>query len=235
MRKHFFNEDYFEVIDSEQKAYWLGFISADGSVTKTSKWNSYRLQINLHQSDKDHLELFKKHIGASTSDIYDFENDSSSRGFGKSDMSRFVLNSIKLYGDLNRLNVTINKTDSIVMPNLRKDLIRHYIRGFIDGDGSFSYVPRKDVEGKYRFSFEIVGNSRIIFEQFQDYFMRKGVKLNIYQRKNGNSFRLMSASHGNIIKLSNIIYNDATVYLKRKYEKSQDIKSLAYCTRNLTA
>ena len=58
IRKHFFNENYFEVIDSEDKAYWLGFISADGCVAKSSKYNSYRLQIAISSIDSDHLNKF---------------------------------------------------------------------------------------------------------------------------------------------------------------------------------
>ncbi|HFJ9280746.1 hypothetical protein AT278_04755 [Bacillus cereus] len=229
MRKHFFNENYFTNIDTEQKAYWLGFISADGSVAKTSQWNSFRLQINLKHTDREHLELFKQHIGAYSSKIYEFDNDSSDRGFGKSRLARFVLNSQVLYNDLYNLNVVINKTDTLSMPFIREDLIHHYIRGYIDGDGSFSYTPRKEDPNRFRFSFEIVGNSRVLLEQFREHFAKYDVKLSIYKRKNGNSFRLMTGSGVTIKKISRLIYNNASVYLERKFIKAQEIEQLSRC------
>ena len=45
VRKHFFNENYFENIDTEEKYYWLGVVSADGCIVKSSKYNSYRLLV----------------------------------------------------------------------------------------------------------------------------------------------------------------------------------------------
>lgn len=226
LRKHFFNEDYFEVIDSEQKAYWLGFISADGTITKASQWDSYRLRINLQIMDKGHLILLRDHIGAKSSNIIDYLSDSSASGFGTSQQSRIVLNSKKMCSDLKRYNVVVNKSDIIEMPDLKKDLVRHYIRGFIDGDGSFHYCPRKGTD-KFRFSFEVVGNSLKILEQFQKFFAEHGIKLGIYQRKGGKSHRLMSGSGRAISMLSDLIYKDATVYLERKYLKTQEIKKLA--------
>ena len=69
IRKHFFNENYFENIDTEEKAYWLGFISADGSICKSSKYNSYRLVLNLNRLDEHHILKFKNAICANDINI----------------------------------------------------------------------------------------------------------------------------------------------------------------------
>lgn len=66
MRKHFYNEDYFKVIDSEDKAYWLGFISADGSVSK----DAYHIRISLSSIDIKHLEKFLICINANDVNIF---------------------------------------------------------------------------------------------------------------------------------------------------------------------
>ena len=55
---HTFNKDYFEEIDTEEKAYWLGFIYADGSINPSKNG----LEISLKYSDKTHLQKFKKSI-----------------------------------------------------------------------------------------------------------------------------------------------------------------------------
>ena len=57
-KKYKLNEHCFDEIDTEEKAYWLGFIAADGCVYKNS--NAWRLQINLKSSDKHHLEKFQE-------------------------------------------------------------------------------------------------------------------------------------------------------------------------------
>ena len=56
-RKYFFNEDFFEIIDNENKAYWLGFIYADGYVSAKS------LVIELHKDDESHIVKFLEDIG----------------------------------------------------------------------------------------------------------------------------------------------------------------------------
>lgn len=59
MRKYKVNEDYFKLIDTEEKAYWLGFLYADGCVTQATKY-SKRLQVNLSIKDINHLEILRK-------------------------------------------------------------------------------------------------------------------------------------------------------------------------------
>jgi len=54
--KHIFNHNFFETIDTEEKAYWLGFIAADGGLAS----NIYRLTIGLNQKDQNHLEKLLK-------------------------------------------------------------------------------------------------------------------------------------------------------------------------------
>jgi hypothetical protein len=62
-KKYNFNENYFEKIDTEEKAYWLGFITADGSINLGyGKQKFYQLHINLKGGDYSHLEKFQKAI-----------------------------------------------------------------------------------------------------------------------------------------------------------------------------
>ena len=62
MRKKTYNENYFETIDSEDKAYFLGFIFADGCVTNDPKKYRYQLTLKLHSKDVGILEKFIKSI-----------------------------------------------------------------------------------------------------------------------------------------------------------------------------
>jgi hypothetical protein len=226
VRKHHFNEDYFENIDTEEKAYWLGFISADGCVVKTGQYNSYRLYINLGDIDELHLQKFLDAINAHDVNIQHHTAFGGYNNINGSKTSRIVLNSLKLCNDLSKYNVHERKSYDITMPKIDKDLIPHYLRGFIDGDGCFHY--HYDEKGnRYRYSFEIVGASKVVLEQFQKYLLSNNIKTNIYIRKSNQSVRLVTGSKIEILKLIDLLYSDAHIYLDRKYKKINEIKSIA--------
>lgn len=64
------NQEFFKDIDTEEKAYWLGFLYADGCIYKGASKNSYRMQINIQASDSDVLEKFKNSIQANNPITY---------------------------------------------------------------------------------------------------------------------------------------------------------------------
>ena len=56
-----FDEHSFDVIDTEEKAYWLGFLYADGNVSNTKN----EVGITLQSSDIKHLYKFKTFLKSS--------------------------------------------------------------------------------------------------------------------------------------------------------------------------
>lgn len=149
-RKYTCDSDYFECINSESKAYWLGFLYADGCVkdsTKTTKM----LTISLAACDANHLEKLRQDINA-TQPI----NFYRTTGGYKVDAPycRLSVQNDKLSRDLIRHGCVEHKTDIITPPiNMRSDLIRHFIRGYLDGDGSITICKTKDgVLYKIRFT-----------------------------------------------------------------------------------
>lgn len=58
-KRPFPNRYIFKSIDNEFKAYWLGFLYADGSVGSTD----YRVELTLAEKDYNHLVKFKDFIG----------------------------------------------------------------------------------------------------------------------------------------------------------------------------
>lgn len=230
VRKHFFNENYFESIDSEDKAYWLGFIAADGSVIKSSEYNSYRLQIALSNVDIKHLNTFLEHIGANDIKIQIIEPSGFAEGLKDKNTVRIVLNSYKLCSDLYKFNIHQNKTYDVKMPNISDNMIPHYLRGLFDGDGS--YYCHYDLKyNRYRYSFEFVSASKIMVYQIQEYLLSKNIKTNIYVRKSpssdNNVYRLMTGSKKEMLKIIDLLYSDAHIYLDRKYNKINEIKNIA--------
>ena len=133
-RKHFYNEDYFKKIDTERKAYFLGFILADGCVYLGANKNSYRFQMNLQIQDKYVLEELQKDIGS------DYKIQDKQFGYKKNGDPRFIsllkINSSKLCEDLINLGVIPRKSmKQEVKKNLIPNkLISHFIRGYFDGN-----------------------------------------------------------------------------------------------------
>ena len=118
------NHDFFENIDNEHKAYWLGMLVADGNISDFGR-KSYTIRLLLKNSDIYHVEQFAKDIGIDKK--VHINND----GRGS-----IAIHSKKMFFDLMSHGVMPQKTRHEVFPELPKELVPHFIRGFFDGDGT---------------------------------------------------------------------------------------------------
>lgn len=99
------NDNYFENIDTEEKAYWLGFLYADGYVRAikckdglTNRFGELKLKLSIN--DKEHIELFKKCI-CSTHKIKDMESTVINNGKTSHTIcSSFSVFNLKMVEDL---------------------------------------------------------------------------------------------------------------------------------------
>ena len=226
MRKYYFNENYFETIDTEEKAYWLGFIAADGSINKSSKYNSFRLVISLSIIDIKHLEKFLHAINGENIPIMTIVNRSGFSNDNGTVCCRITINSYKLCSDLMKYNIHQNKSYDIDIPEIENKLIKHYLRGFVDGDGSFHYhYDQKN--NRYRYSFEIVGASMCFMKNAQEFLFQNNINVYIYVRKSNKSIRLMSGSRKTICDIIHFLYDNSIIYLDRKYQYTQELLKIA--------
>lgn len=119
-----FNDNYFENIDSEDKAYFLGLLFADGNVYL----KRHRVQITLVNEDAYILNKFAEYI-----------NYSGKLYLDRKLYSKLILPSKKMCNDLILLGCVPNKSLILTFPNkLPKELVHHFIRGYFDGDGHIS-------------------------------------------------------------------------------------------------
>lgn len=206
-RKHHYSEDYFSVIDTEEKAYWLGFISADGCVYKGSDKSSYRLQINLKGSDINHLHLFQSTIGSG----YKIQE----KKVKEHDVCLLKVNSTKMCKDLMNHGVVQRKSLNTRLPDIPYELLKDFIRGYFDGDGCLSYSI---VDDKKKWSFSIAGG-REMLNDIRDFFSRFDISTNIYKRRNSQVHILEKASHDSIYDIYKTIYDNNKVSLQRKNNK----------------
>jgi hypothetical protein len=208
-RVHNLNEDFFEVIDTEEKAYWLGFIMADGCVTRSSKLynQANRLSFNLSAIDRPHLEKFVKAINSSAK-----ITDITPKGtYSNNPISRLSINSVKMCNDLAKYGIVERKTGYEHLPNLPNELMNHFIRGFFDGDGHAT-TTRKTVP--------VIGfssNESMLFELKSFLYHVVGLKGNPSILKDKSIFKLSYSGMEDVIKLWDYLYGNATLYLERKY------------------
>lgn len=138
------NVNYFSNIDTPSKAYILGFITADGSLTKGKNSKSYYLTITLKRDDKSVLDFIKSEI-QNEHRIYNIHRLSS---FDKSKMIdhvRFTISHPQITKDLLNLGIVPKKslTMSNIISNIPYNLRNAFIIGYFDGDGSVSMLSSK--------------------------------------------------------------------------------------------
>ncbi|MDL2302602.1 LAGLIDADG family homing endonuclease, partial [Lachnospiraceae bacterium OttesenSCG-928-D06] len=144
MNKYYYDEHYFQQIDSEHKAYWLGFLYADGHIEPLRKGNkikAYRIEIGLSAVDKSHLELFLHDIDSNAPLTYKktIIRDKTYES------CRVRINNTNMCRDLISLGCVPQKSLTLTFPSeelLPGNYVRHFIRGYFDGDGCISYTTR---------------------------------------------------------------------------------------------
>ena len=113
-------------IDTEEKAYWLGFFYADAY----NKESTGQLIIELQEQDKDHLFKCAKFFGQPREPFLQLKNKGKHRAY------RLELNSRYLSDSLKQKGCHQAKSFNITLPNwLPSEQTRHFIRGYFDGDG----------------------------------------------------------------------------------------------------
>ena len=212
------NHDYFENIDSEHKAYWLGFIYADGSITKKvyEKGSyTYRLRMELMFEDKYILEQMALDLESDLKPKEYYNDTSSFEGYNKPKHTAYIMFSSKKMGeDLVKLGVVPNKTLILKsLPSIPDNLMKHFIRGYFDGDGSVYLTKDNTIKTAFYGTHDFINS-------IQDFLIKELdlTKKKITDQKEANvSFVGMAKQESE--KLYHYMYDEATIFLNRKYEK----------------
>lgn len=206
---YYFDEFFFDQINTEEKAYWLGFIYADGYLTNTNI-----VGIELKSTDKEHLEKFKKSL-KSEKDVKVYIKNST---YGIQENARFCFGSKHMSNILLNYYGSIHKTFEGTFPKLKDEkLIRHLIRGFFDGDGSITGAP-KDNEHIFRPSISFIGQ-RSTLEYIEDISNFKWNWSQRFPEKNIDNWQISIGRVNDCLHFLHYMYDDSTIYLDRKYNK----------------
>ncbi len=217
------NESYFDNIDCERKAYFLGFLYADGCNHRNKK-----PKIDIALQEKDKLILEEMSI-----DIYGVNDNFLFRKKRKeSHKNQYVLtiHSKKISDKLFELGCGPKKSLTLKFPEwlIDPELQKHFIRGYFDGDGCITFSKRKDRINDYTYKFSIVSTRDFCntVSNIIDSFNIKSTYVKKHLNVNNNITTILNIS-GNrqIEKLMDWLYKDSTIYLQRKYDKYLQLKN----------
>lgn len=199
------NSSYFEQIDTEYKAYFLGLIIADGSVILDSK-NKKSFALSLVEQDDYVLYSLSKEISDNLLPI------NKSLYTHRQNMSHLRFSDAEFVSNLEKYGVIPNKTYHTFFPDIPNDLLKHFIRGYFDGDGCVCFTKNKLVV-----SFT---GSKIIIPEI----INKLLEANVINRipaitDRGNFCSTSFAKRQSIINFYNYLYKDSNIYLTRKRDK----------------
>ena len=196
-----FNENYFDVIDTEEKAYWLGFIFADGCIMS----KTYSFELSLSHKDKDHVKKFANAINY------------SGKIYTKKHSVTCCLRSKHFWEKLYNCGCIPNKSLILKFPQTNifksKSLIKDFIKGYFDGDGCISQHTYTHTVSPY---VSVIGTKDFLKEILN--YCNLQAKFKHDARHANNTFSL-EFSKENGIKFINYIYSNSTIHLDRKYNK----------------
>ncbi|MGL5711133.1 MAG: LAGLIDADG family homing endonuclease [Cetobacterium sp.] len=219
-----YNEEIFEIIDTEEKAYWLGFLYADGTVTKRliKKENrkdkfSYQLELCLAEKDKEHLIKFGNFI---------FENFNLEKNLKKRKIKlnnkthiayRLTINCKKIVEDLIKLGCVPKKSLILEFPTNEQvpiKLQKHFIRGYFDGDGCIYF----DNNLKKKNGLVVLGTEKFL-KKYNTFLNENNIETKKISSKKSKAFETRIYKQKDIKLFYNLIYKNSIIFLNRKKEK----------------
>lgn len=194
-------EDFFDTIDSEVKAYFLGYIMADGNVSINN--NQYSLKFHISIQDREIVDKFLEII-----------NSSNKATIREESQSYYVsLTSVHMCKRLMGLGVVPRKTGiEDISKDIPRNLIHHYLRGVFDGDGITDISKKRS---------GFVGSINMIsgiLEELKE-------KLTVFEAGKNKKVVYFLGGKKFSKKLYNYLYDEATIWLERKRTRLEYIYS----------
>lgn len=214
-----YDKTFFKKIDNEAKAYWLGFIYADGYIVNANHYNSDTFGITLEISDAKHISKFCNDI-KTNANVRCYKNQ-----YGTYCAKMNIIDS-ELVQDLIKLGVKRNKSLILDFPTediVPSYLIYHFMRGYFDGDGSLKKTGKNF--GAYDFS--VLGTKEFL----TGYRKQLGVNNHIVKSRSNietNSYQLTFGGTNKVLAAMDILYKDASIFLERKHLRYEALKYIEY-------
>lgn len=206
--KHKFNINFFENIDSSEKAYWLGFIMGDGCVYEN------KIIINLSTKDEKHLYNFKNSLKSDHNIIITKVKNTFTQKLNT--MTNITISSQKMANDLRKYNIKEGKTKKSTLPtNIPYKYIASYILGLNDADGCFR-------KSKNKISFSLVGTKKLLLDIQKILIKECGINKTKLIKHHTTPYIFYLEYQGNLqmARIVKFLYQDLNLpFLQRKYER----------------
>lgn len=217
-QKYYTDETFFDIIDTQEKAYFLGFLYADGCNYSTKKNSS--INLSLKESDKEILQVLNNLIQPSRPLYFQSRATNRIKYPNTEDTYLLTISGRYISEQLIKLGCTPRKTHTLKFPTeeqVPSHLIHHFIRGYFDGDGSIC----KYKVGNYNKVYINIVSTIEFLNKLQELLKQElnfnFVKLlNRFPKRKTNT---RSLSFSGMIKckiFGKWLYKDATIFLNRK-------------------
>lgn len=210
-----YDENYFDEINTYQKAYWLGFLYADGYVTSQNRWG-----LELQIADKSHMQALLNDIKCNM--VIKTRNKVCS--LSKENISYescyFLIRNKHMYDSLVKWGVVRNKTQNLKLPDfLSDDMMWCFLLGFWDGDGTFFR------SGAYGKEMSCVCYCKSFLKEIKSFLKKEKISCHIHSKE--NLYKMTIGASKDLKKMINNFYKQDIICLNRKKEIANKI--LEYC------
>lgn len=216
------NDDYFNQIDTPLKAYFLGYIYADGWICKEEKYSTYEFAMELSEIDRYILDMLNDELGGNNLISHKCYREIKYNGkiiHSNPTYTLRVFSKNVVYSLINH-GIETNKTLKEIFPIVDNNLFFDFLRGYIDGDGCYY----NDNGQTY---MHITSATEPVLIYLKDQLEKYDIKTKVY-KENDRKYRLMCTNKLNMTKLvSRLYYEDGLFCLTRKYERVKHLLSFA--------
>lgn len=221
-RKFYFDEHYFDVIDNQNKAYILGLLFADGN-NLPSKGT---ISISLKEEDKNILERIRKEL--KLENPLKYQDNSMDDHNGYISKNSWILRCYSQYlcSTLNDIGMVPNKSLIVKFPAISKNLVSHFIRGYYDGNGSIYRAIKS--ENNHHVTVTITSSESFCNTLAEICTNELNIFCPVYDASNHNGITKVFTLSGRnkAKKFLDWMYQDADMYLQRKYDRYMDYYNL---------
>lgn len=221
-KQFFVDETVFDKIDNQDSAYFLGLLYADGC-----NYENGVVKIDLVEQDLETLESFKKFLNY-TGTIKHYKAETKLINGVYYDCQapcRLTFRSKRISENLSKYGCVSNKTYTLMFPTeeqVPKELLRHFIRGYMDGDGGISYWIDNKNTGHKKFQINFCGTTDIInniAKILGDKFKCCPAITDRYEERDNNNLQINICGNNVVRKILDWLYEDANYKMERKYNK----------------
>ena len=201
--------DYFQTIDSAEKAYFLGYLFSDGYICSGNYNCSKQMSLAVQLQDRYIIDRLHANMQLNTK-INVYKNS-----------AKLVVTNLQLYNDLVALGMKEDKShQDYTLPLIPDEFMNSFILGYFDGDGCIT------IKASHAIVVSICCNSYVFLESMQKYLESVGIftRLNTEKRHNGSDFYVLYLKgRTNQLAFKEFVYKDSPIYLTRKYDKFMKI------------